>query len=84
MDSPDTEVYEDKEESIQSTLVEEDEVDLSEAEFELRIEQIEMSSDYQNIMALLLKNNAALQDENLQDDSEAEDEHLSDEAIALF
>ena len=43
-----------------------------------------MSSDYQNIMALLMKNNAELQDENLRDDSEAEDEHLSDEASALF
>ena len=50
---PDDDFYEDKSEVEQST-VQEDDIDLNIEEFESRIESIEMSSDYQNIMALLL------------------------------
>lgn len=43
-----------------------------------------MSSDYQNIMALLVKHQDSLQADNLKDDSEASDDELTDEVICLF
>ena len=43
-----------------------------------------MSSDYQNIMALLLKSKDNLQADHIQNDSEAEDGDLPEQIISLF